>query len=72
MELLRLGAEREGNNMTLEKLLEIVRQKRINAQIDIDANHWFDKYEMHELMGQRDAYLDIESLISFCIEENED
>lgn len=59
--------------MTLEKLLEIVRQKRRNAQIDLDK--WrkvANKEKAAELKGERDAYLDIESLISFCIEEDED
>lgn len=58
--------------MTLEKLLEIVRQKRINAQNDLDRQRQAHKVDNAELKGERDAYLDIESLISFCIEEDED
>ena len=59
--------------MTLEKLLEIVRQKRINANNQI-IESWKTKDEklLAELIGERNAYIDIESLISFCIEDDED
>ena len=57
--------------MNLQQLLNIVKQKRINAQNDIDNKHWFDKYEMHELIGQRDAYYDIICLIESHMEEKE-
>lgn len=59
--------------MTLEKLLEIVRQKRINANNEIIELWKTENGQLlAKLVGQRDAYLDIESLISFCIDEDED
>lgn len=59
--------------MNLQQLLNIVKQKRINAQIDLDK--WrkvVNKEKAAELKGERNAYFDIENLISFCIEEDED
>lgn len=59
--------------MTLEKLLEIVRQKRINAQNDLDK--WrkvANKEKAAELKGERNAYLDIECFIEYCMEREED
>lgn len=53
--------------MTLKELLEIVREKRINAQNDLDRQRQAHKVDNAELKGERDAYLDIESLIEHCL-----
>lgn len=49
--------------ITMDNLLEIIKQKQEQAQDDINNNRWFDKYEMHELIGQRDACTDLIELI---------
>lgn len=55
--------------MTLEELLKIIKEKQEQAQDDINNNHWFDKYEMHELIGQRDACTDLIELIESKMEK---
>ena len=59
--------------MNLQQLLNIVKQKRINAQIDLDK--WrkvVNKEKAAELKGERNAYLDIECFIEYCMEREED